>query len=144
MKKELFIPLLLLLMPLVMAGQTDTDLTSRCVLSAGPNTTYLKDHVIKLPKAASGKEMPVVKENLYLMKGTKYRFTLCNSEDSKGELIISIYEKDKKIISSFDEKGGKTYGSIDFICNKTGMYTLWYSFREGEQGMGIGVVSMIR
>ncbi len=144
MKRELIIPLLLLLLPLAMAGQTEADLTSRCVLSSGPNTTYLKDHVIKLPRAVTGKDTPVVKENIYLMKGTKYRFTLCNSEDSKGELVISIYDKERKIISSFDEKSGKAYGSIDFICNKTGMYTLWYSFREGEQGMGIGVVSLIR
>lgn len=144
MKKELIIPLLLLLLPFALAAQTDADMTTRCVMSAGPNTTYLKDHVIKLPGAVSGKEMPVVKENIYLMKGTKYRFTLCNSDDSSGELTISIYDKDKKIIGSYDEKGGKTYSSIDFICNKTGMYTLWYSFRGGEQGMGIGVVSLIR
>jgi hypothetical protein len=144
MKNRIYFTLLIMLVPFLLMGQTETDVTSKCVLSAGPNTTYLKDHVIKLTKATSKTDIPVVKENLYLMKNFKYRFTLCNAEGSQGELTISIYDKDRKIIGSFDEKSGKVFPSIDFICNKTGMYTLWYSFRNGEQGMGVGVVSMIK
>jgi len=100
--------------------------------------------VIKLPKAASKANLPVVKENMYLSKGIKYRFTICNADGSAGELTVAIYDRDRKVISSYDEKSGKSYNSIDFACNKTGMYTLWYSFRDGEQGMGVGVVSLVR
>ncbi|MDX9929702.1 MAG: hypothetical protein RBS37_07615 [Bacteroidales bacterium] len=145
MKKAILNTLLILLLPISLSGQTDADITSKCVLSAGPNTTYLKDHVIKLAKATSKTDIPVVKENIYLMKNFKYRFTICNAEGSKGELTVTIYGKDnRKIISSFDEKSGKAYSSIDFICNSTGMYTLWYSFRDGEAGMAVGVVSLIK
>ncbi|MBE0676187.1 MAG: hypothetical protein IH591_16140 [Bacteroidales bacterium] len=144
MKNRIFYTLLILLVPFLMMGQSEADITSKCVLSAGPNTTYLKDHVIKLARATSKTSIPVVKENLYLMKNFKYRFTLCNAEGSQGELTISIYDSDRKITGSYDEKSGKVYNSIDFVCNKTGMYTLWYSFRNGEQGMGVGVVSLIK
>jgi hypothetical protein len=144
MKNIFLYAALMIIFPLLASGQTEGTLTTNCVLSAGANTTYLKDYVIKLSKAVSKTEVPVVKENMYLMKGTKYRFTLCNSEGSAGQLVITIYDRDRKIISSFDEKLGKTYNSVDFACNKTGAYTLWFSFKEGQQGMGVGVVSMVR
>jgi len=44
----------------------------------------------------------------------------------------------------FKRKNGKVYNSIEFNCNKTGLYTLWYSFKEGEQGMGVGIVSLLK
>ena len=128
-----------------MTGQAATDdLVSTCVLAAGENTTYLKDFRVQLPKSASSDATPVYKANMYLMKNMKYRFSVCNAPASKGELIVTIYDQGKELISSFNRNTGKQYGSIDFICNKTGLYTLWYGFKNGEQGSGVGVVSMIR
>jgi len=144
MKRNILYTFLILFFPVITYGQTEADITSRCALSAGPNTTYLKDHVIKLPKATSRTDIPRVRENIYLMKNIKYRFTLCNSDGSEGELVITIFDKDRQIISSYNEKGGKVYPSVDFVCNKTGMYTLQYSFRNGTQGMGVGVVSLVK
>lgn len=144
MKKVLLYAILMIIFPLTVSAQADQNLTSTCVLSAGANTTYLKDYVIKLSKATTKANIPVVKENMYLMKGTNYRFTLCNADGSTGQLVLAIYDRDRKIISTYDEKSGKIYNSIDFSCNKTGAYTLWYSFTNGDQGMGVGVVSMVR
>lgn len=129
----------------MMNGQAATDdLVSTCVLAAGDNTTYLKDFRVQLPKAASSDATPVYKANMYLMKNMKYRFSVCDAPTSKGELVITIYDQGKELISSFNRSTGKKYNSVDFICNKTGLYTLWYAFRNGEQGSGVGVVSMIK
>ncbi len=137
--------LALMLLPAAAEGQPATDdLVSSCVLSAGENTTYLKDFRIQLPKAASDAAAPVYKASMYLMKNMKYRFSICNAPGSKGELTITIYDQGKELISSYDSSTGKEYNSIDFICNKTGLYTLWYGFVNGEQGSGVGVVCMIR
>jgi hypothetical protein len=135
---------LVLLSPL-MNGQASTDdLVSTCVLAAGENTTYLKDFRVQLPKAASNDATPVYKANMYLMKNMKYRFSVCDAPVSKGELVVTIYDQGKELISSFNKSTGKQYNSVDFICNKTGLYTLWYGFKNGEQGSGVGVVSMIK
>lgn len=143
--KKLFLHIILLIIfPMMISGQNNGNLVSNCVVSAGPNTTYLKDYVIKLPKTTSKTSIPVVKENFPLSKGTNYRFTICNSEGSAGQLIITIYDRDQKIISSFNEKTGKIYNSVDFACNKTGTYTFHFSFSNGDQGMGVGVVSFVR
>jgi hypothetical protein len=146
MKNRLFIlTLVLVFLPMVAAGQPATDdLVSSCVLSAGENTTYLKDFRVQLPKAAQDAAVPVYKANMYLMKNMKYRFSVCDAPGSGGELLITLYDQNKEIISSYNSSSGKKFSSVDFICNKTGLYTLWYSFVGGEQGSGVGVVCMIR
>jgi hypothetical protein len=48
------------------------------------------------------------------------------------------------VVSSFDQKSGKIYPYVEFICNKSGLYTLNYDFLDGQQGSGVGVVSMVR
>jgi hypothetical protein len=146
MKCRYFILVMVLFaLPLTSKSQAAADeLVSKCVLTAGDNTAYLKDFRVQLPKATPDLASPVYKANMYLMKNMKYRFSLCNSVEFKGELTITIYDEDKELISSFNKSTGKKYSSIDFFCNKTGLYTLWFSFDNGEQGSGVGVVSMIK
>jgi hypothetical protein len=80
-----------------------------------------------------------------LWKNTKYRFTLCSDDESKGQLILNLKDDANKIVaSSFDQKTGKTYAFIDFLCNKSGIYQLNYDFTRGQQGSGVGVVSIIK
>ena len=146
MKCRIFILVLVLFaLPLMSNGQAATDeLVSKCALTAGDNTAYLKDFRVQLPKATPDVASPVYKANMYLMKNMKYRFSLCNSAEYKGELIITLYDEDKEMISSYNKSTGKQYSSIDFFCNKTGLYTLWFAFTNGEQGSGVSVVSMIK
>ena len=121
MKNRLFIlTLVLVFLPMVAAGQPATDdLVSSCVLSAGENTTYLKDFRVQLPKAAQDAAVPVYKANMYLMKNMKYRFSVCDAPGSGGELLITLYDQNKEIISSYNSSSGKKFSSVDFICNKT-------------------------
>ncbi len=135
---------LLLLSGMASGQPAADDLVSRCVLSAGDNTTYLKDFRVQLPETAPDAATPVYKANMYLMKNMKYRFSVCDAPESKGELVVTIYDQGKELISSYNKGTGKRYPSVDFICNKTGLYTLWYNFRDGKQGSGVGVVCMIR
>ncbi len=143
MKKYIVI-LTFLLIGVVSFGQTADPLVSNCAINAGANAKYLKDFRVQLGKAANPNELRY-KANMSLWKNTKYRFTMCNADDSKGQLILSIKdETNKVIISSYDKTSGKTYPFIDFTCNKSGMYQLNYDFTNGQQGSGVGVVSMVK
>jgi hypothetical protein len=125
-------------------GQSNDPLVSNCVMNAGPGAKYLKDFRIQLGKGSAAGELRY-KANMSLWKNTKYRFTLCNSDDSAGKLILNLKDESNKIVaSSFDQKTGKTYAFIDFLCNKSGIYQLNYDFAGGQQGSGVGVVSMIK
>jgi hypothetical protein len=144
MKRTTLVFVALLLAIFNTNAQDQEDLVSDCALGIGGNTTYLKDFVIKLPDATDLSDIPVHKANIYLMKKQKYLFTQCNSEDSGGELTIELYDANNLITSSLNPRNGKIYSSIEFSCNKTGLYTIWYSFKDGNKGMGVGIVSLLK
>jgi hypothetical protein len=125
-------------------GQVTDPLISNCAVNAGANAKYLKDFRIQLGKSAAQGELRY-RANMSLWKNTKYRFTMCNAENSKGQLILAIKDESNKVIlSSFDKKSGKIYSFVDFECQKSGIYQINYDFTEGQQGSGVGVVSMIK
>lgn len=144
MKRTTLICITLLLAAFSLNAQDHQELVSDCALSIGGNTTYLKDFVIKLPVTSDEDNIPVHKENIYLMKKQTYLFTQCNAEDSEGELVIELYDGNKAITSSINKRNGRVYSSVEFSCNKTGLYTIWYSFKDGKKGMGVGIVSLLK
>ncbi len=143
--KKIYITLTLLFaFGLVSFGQVTDPLISNCAINAGNNAKYLKDFRIQLGKTASLNDFRY-KANMSLWKNTKYRFTMCNSETSKGKLILTIKDEGNKLIlSSLDKKSGKIYPYVDFECQKSGIYQISYDFLNGQQGSGVGVVSMIK
>lgn len=144
MKKALLFILSFTVAITVLNAQDHDEIVSKCALGIGENTTYLKDFVIKLPKETDPSNTPVYKANIYLMKNQNYRFTMCNDENTKGELVLALYDKTKLIISTYNSKSGNVSNTFDFSCNKTGLYQLWYTFKDGRQGMGVGIVSLVK
>ena len=143
-KKYIIILSFLLAIGFLSFGQGTDPLVSNCAMNAGANAKYLKDFRIQLGKAPAESELRF-KAVISLWKNTKYRFDLCNTSDSKGQLILSIKDEANKIVtSSFDQKTGKTYSFVTFTCNKSGKYQLNYDFTDGQQGSGVGVVSMVK
>jgi hypothetical protein len=144
MKKYFIIISLFLATVCLSFGQTNDAFRSNCVMSAGQNAKFLKDFRIELGKASKHSELRY-KANMSLWKNTKYRFTLCNADKSDGQLILNIKDDANKVVlSSVDQKSGKVYPSVDYVCNKSGIYQLNYDFTNGQQGSGVGVVSMIK
>jgi hypothetical protein len=144
MKKFIISLIVLIAFGALAKGQSADALVSSCVINAGPNSKYLKDFRIELGKAPSASDYRY-KAQMSLWKNTKYKFTQCNAQNSKGQLILIIKDDANKVVtSSYDQKSGKIYPSIEFICNKSGIYQLSYDFVDGQQGSGVGVVSMVR
>ena len=124
------------------SGQDPSELVGQCALDVGKNTTYLKDYVVRLPEALSLDNIPTHKNTAILLKKTHYRFSICNSDDSKGEGIIHLFNDGKKIASSITQSG-KIYPSFDFQCNKTGSYQIWISFKDGKEGFAVSILSLV-
>ncbi len=144
MKKTILLLTFLFALVLVAFGQVTDPLISSCATNAGPNARYLKDFRIQLGKASNQTDLRY-KANMSLWKNTKYRFTMCNAENSKGQLILTIKDEGNKVIlSSLDKKTGKIYPYVDFECQKSGIYQIGYDFIDGQQGSGVGVVSMLK
>jgi hypothetical protein len=144
MKKILITFLFLLTTGFLSYGQATDSLVAKCAMNAGAGAKYLKDFRIQLGKT-TGKSDLRFKASMSLWKNTKYRFTMCNTDDSKGQLILSIKDNANKVVlSSFELKSGRIFPVVDFECNKSGIYYLNYDFLDGQQGSGVGIVSMIK
>ncbi len=144
MKKILFILIIACSTCLFARAQTQDPLVASCVMNIGEGAKYLKDFKVQLGKGTDSEDLRY-KAQMSLWKNTKYRFTMCNDANSQGQLVITIKnENNDVVLSSYDEKSGKIYPSIDFICNRSGIYQICYDFYQAEAGLGVGVVSMIR
>jgi hypothetical protein len=125
-------------------GQTADSLVANCVMTTGTDAKYLKDFRIQLGKSSAESDMRY-KAKMSLWKNTKYRFTMCNGGESKGALILNVRDEDNKVVvSSFDQKSGKTFPVVDFECRKSGIYQLNFDFTERQQGSGVAIVSMVK
>lgn len=144
MKIYISLLLLIFLTGIMAYAQTSDPLVSNCVLNAGPGARYLKDFRVRLGQTSTPGELRY-KAQISLWKNTKYRFNMCNTEDSEGQLFLNLSDDaNKKILSSYDPETGKIYSYVDFICNKSGIYKLSFDFTGGRKGSGVGVVSMIK
>lgn len=128
----------------ISSAQSTDPLVSKCAMTAGPNTTYLKDFRVQLGQGNQQSELRY-KQIFPLSKNMKYKFTLCNADNSKSPLIMTITDElGRNILSTFDKKSGKTFASIEFVCNKTGTYHLNFDFLNFQKGLGVGVVSLVK
>ncbi|MFO7620153.1 MAG: hypothetical protein R6W81_02670 [Bacteroidales bacterium] len=144
MKKYILSISFLLATCLVASGQLTDPLVSKCVKSTGSAAIYLKDFRVQLGPVSTGSDLRY-KTNMPLWKDTKYRFSMCNSEDSKGDLILTIRdEANNDVLSSVDHETGKPRPYVDYICNKSGVYQLTYDFTGRQTGSGVGIVSLMR
>jgi len=144
MKKLLFTILLLFSIAFTLTGQLSDSFMSSCVMNAGRDAKYIKDFRIELGATSNQNELRY-KTNISLWKNTKYRFTMCSTEDSSGQLYLTLKDDANRVaLTSYDKQTGKTYQFVDFVCNKSGIYQLNFDFTDGQQGSGVGVISIVR
>lgn len=134
---------LLLLFPGSAKCQNIQDLVQTCAKSAGSDATYLKDFIVKLDGIRPNERPPVFRSTLVLRKNVVYRFSLCNLDNSSGEAVLRLYDETNLLASTFYPETGKEYKSINFTCQKSGVYTIMISFKEGKPGEAIGIMSYV-
>ncbi|TFG40704.1 MAG: hypothetical protein E4H43_05330 [Bacteroidia bacterium] len=143
MKKYLFIVFFLISVSFTLYGQRD-HLVNKCILCTDSTAKYLKDFTIQLGENYPQGEFRF-KATLSLRKKTKYRFTMCTADDSKGQLILNLRDRtNKTVLTSYDQNSGSIYPYVDFICKKSGIYHVGFDFTNGQSGSGVSIVSMIQ
>lgn len=120
-------------------AQTEDDLVEICAMIAG-DATLLKDFTIRLD---AGDPPPVQRFTVVLKKGIKYRFSVCSSNDYEGKVVLTLFDNNRSLATTYMVATGKDYPSIDYVCNKTGAYHLFYTFRDGKAGLAVGLLSLV-
>ncbi|HCX98881.1 MAG TPA: hypothetical protein DG754_01965 [Bacteroidales bacterium] len=120
-------------------AQSEDDLVEICAMVAG-DATLLKDFTIRLD---AGNPPPTQRFSVILKKGIKYRFSVCNSNDFEGKVVLQLLDNTRLQATTYVVATGKDYPSIDYSCTKTGAYHLFYTFRDGKPGLAVGLLSLV-
>ena len=136
-------PTIAILFALLTISMVQSDRKARvqaCAEKAGDGAIYLKEFVVSLPKAVKDQPPPVYRQAVILRGNNIYRFNLCND---KGQAIIRIYDASNMVVSSYDTRTKKELNPINFLCRKTGQYTILINFKEGKAGEAVGIMSHV-
>ena len=135
-----FIALLFALLTMSMTQAERNERIESCAEKAGEGAIYLKEFVVSLPDAEKDQPVPVFRQAIILRGNNIYRFNLCNE---KGQAIIRIYDSANMLVSSYDYRTDREFNPINFLCRKTGQYTILINFRDGKAGEAIGIMSHV-
>jgi len=124
-------------------AQDISQLTAQCAAGAG-DVMYLKDFVVKLDQGTPGGAPPTARFALLLSKNVVYRFSICTAPNSEGEAVLQLLDENNLIGSTFISATGKDFPYFDFKCQKTGVYHVFISFKEGKAGEGVGIMSYVK
>jgi len=125
------------------SAQDISQLTAQCAANAG-DVMYLEDFVVKLDQGTPGGAAPTQRFAMLLSKNIVYRFSICSAPNSEGEAVLQLYDMNNLIGSTFIPSTGKDYPSFDFKCQKTGVYHIFISFKDGKAGEGVGIMSYVK
>ena len=124
-------------------AQTEAQKVELCSKAAG-GATLLESYPVQLGAAKDGERAPVFRQAVMMKKGNKYRFTICTDEESAGEGILKVFDEAKMMGSNYIESSGKIVQSFDFECNKSAIYIIFISFKDGKEGSAVAVVSHVK
>lgn len=127
----------------LLQAQDVSQLTAQCAANAG-DVMYLKDFVVKLDQGTPGGAPPTARFALLLSKNVVYRFSICSAPNSEGEAVLQLFDMNTLLGSTFISATGKDFPFFDFKCQKTGVYHVFISFKEGKAGDGVGIMSYVK
>ena len=135
-----FIAIIFALLTISMVQSNRKERVQDCAAKAGDGAIYLKEFVVSLPRAIKDQAPPVYRQAVILRGNNIYRFNLCND---KGHAIIRIYDSSNLVVSSFDTRTNRDFNPINFLCRKTGQYTIIINFKDGKAGEAVGIMSHV-
>lgn len=122
-------------------AQCDNSLIDSCKNKLG-ETIYLKHFKVRFAKGSRLRQAGSANFSVYLNKGTFYKFTTANDKSKDGIAEIKLYDDFRFYGGNIDEKTLEIYNSLEFRCQKTGIYYLTIKFHDGLEGCAAIMLSM--
>ena len=143
--KKIFISLLVLFSMFSLAGyaqECNSEALLKQALKEMGNGQYIKDFKVELLKDKKDMKTGYVKFSVVLQSRSQYKFNVVDAPENPEKVIMQLYFKDKLLVSNFEK--GKHYKSCQFICGKTGVYSLVFSYKGGAEGCSSAVLSLVK
>lgn len=123
------------------SAQCGDDLLKTALKEMGA-TQYIKDFTVEMVKERKDVKTGYVKFSVVLNSNTQYKFNIVNGASNAEQMIMQLKQNEKLISSNFHN--GKMYDEFQFICRKTGVYHLYFSFKGGQEGCAKAVLSLVK
>ncbi len=126
----------------------DRNSIFKCAKVFGDSITFLNDFTVADPKRKTENDPNGNEWEVYLMKGTVYRFALCCY--SKGSpIVMKLYDDtvtEKNPYYFIKQHSRKTY--FDYVCKKSAVYKVSIRFKNNnvlnQELSAIGILGFIR
>jgi hypothetical protein len=144
MRKLIFLSLfsLFLIASTNVFSQCDQKFIGKCAVSGG-KAKYIKHFRIRFKESPNKKKISEGSFTLMLNKGNHYRFLICNDPSKPGSTIMELSNDFTKFGSNYNKEKDTEYRAFDFICSKTGPYYMKMFFKDGKEGCGVCVLTLV-
>ncbi len=122
-------------------AQCDQAFIDNC--ASIPQAKYIKHFRIRFTEASGDKKSSQGSFTMMLNKGNHYRFSVCNDPSKPGSTIIELSSDFGSFGGNHNASNNTEYKAFDFLCTKTGPYYLKMYFKDGKEGCGVCIVSLI-
>ncbi len=120
----------------------DNEALLKQALKEMGNGQYIKDFKVELLKSKKDMKTGYIKYSVVLQSRSQYKFNSVDAPDNMEKVIMQLYKNDKLLVSNFEK--GKHYNSFQFICGKTAVYSLVFSYKGGAEGCSSAVLSLVK
>lgn len=132
-----------LLISFSVSAQCDNDFINTCSTSGG-EAKYIKHFRIRFAESPNVKKRSEGNFTLMLMKGSHYRFLICNDPSKPGSTIMELSNDFSQFGSNYNAQTDSEYRAFDFVCSKTGPYYIKMFFKDGKEGCGVCVLTLVQ
>ena len=123
-------------------AQCDQAFIDKCSQTSA-TIKYVKHFRIRFTEAMKGKSISEGKFAIMLNKGSHYRFFTCNDETKPGHTVVELANESSVLVANINASTGAEYPAFDFICSKTGPYFPKMHFKDGKEGCGVCVMTLV-
>jgi len=123
-------------------AQCNEKLVEEAASKAGSNAIFMREFRVHLHEGTIKNPAPLKKVLVILNKNVVYRFTVADSKEYNGRMLLQLFNKGELLGSTFDIAQKREKLWFDYRCPQTGTYQVLLSFINGLEGCGAGVMSM--
>lgn len=126
----------------------DRNSIFRCAKIFGDSITFLNDFTVNNPRRKTTEDINGQEWDVYLIKGTMYRFALC-CYSGGSTLIMKLYDDtvtEKNPYYFIKQHSKKSY--FDYVCKKSALYKVSIRFNNeknlNKELSAIGILGFIK
>jgi hypothetical protein len=123
----------------IVNAQCNNKLVEVALARSGPDVQFLREFRARLADGSLQNPVPVAKFIVYLKEKATYRFNIAHNQESTGEAILQLF--DRNIII------GTTYlhnEVFEYTALHTGEFEVIISFPGGKSGCAVGIMSLVQ